>query len=161
MPVIQPAIISRLINIFDFAFIRSLLSRLSFSSKVSSPEAVKESTQSPKASDKPHLETRILHDVDGRGNFMRNTAGDGMNTQRSWFRRSMFGTWTTRRNNSNYNEMASGIDSTRATSGHRIPTSNDNIMVMTSISSTDARSSEEHDPHKQYLQQAERVRNLV
>ncbi|ERF69952.1 hypothetical protein EPUS_05496 [Endocarpon pusillum Z07020] len=160
MPVIQPAIINRVINFFNIAFIRSLLSRLSFSSKASSREVVEGSTQVPKASDKPHLETRILHGVDGNGNFIRNTAGDGMNTQRSWFRRAMLGTWTTRRNNSNYNDIASGIGSTRATNSHHFPTSDDNIVVMTSIS-TDARSSQEHDPHRQYLQHAERVRNLV
>jgi hypothetical protein len=169
MPVIQPSIFGRFFRACRFSSIRSLFSRLTFKSSPSDHDAGSSTQfQQEKAKGKPYLETRILHGADGKGNFMT-TADDGSSKRRSWFGRKMLGTWASGRNNKDNDTTTAttttniGLASTHTTHAINHPhlqSSNNDSMVATNFSS-DGRSSQEHDPHREYLQQAERTRNLV
>lgn len=165
MPVIQPAIFGRFLQACRLPSLRSLFSRLTLKSHPSRHAAAGGSStqlQPEKPKGKPYLETRILHGADGRGNFMT-TVDDGASKRRSFFSRKVFGTWTAGRRDRDHATTGMGLtssDTTRAINHRDQQGSNDHIVVTTNFS-TDGRSSQENDPHRQYLQQAERTRNLV
>jgi hypothetical protein len=146
MPVIQPAIASRFVKACQLSSVRSLIFRLSFKSKLSK-ESPGNSDQyrDDKRYGQPYLKTEILHGADGDGRFM-STIGTKSGTRRSWFRRSIMGT---RRNNGSMNTML--YSTTAALTTNNDPThhrhqesSNENILVMTRVSS-DCHTSQERE----------------
>jgi hypothetical protein len=118
MPVIQPAIASRFVKACQLSSVRSLIFRLSFKSKLSK-ESPGNSDQyrDDKRYGQPYLKTEILHGADGDGRFM---------------------------NTMLYSTTAALTTNNDPTHHRHQESSNENILVMTRVSS-DCHTSQERE----------------
>jgi hypothetical protein len=137
MPVISAALLSRFAKAFHVSSLRSFISRLSFNSRSSkrggaSSDKFQQLEASNEKNNKPHLETRILEGADGKGKFM--------NTQRSWLSRSLLGTWTSTDHNHTMSSTTDDSVTLPLSRLHRRP---------------------EQQRHKNYVLEAEEIRNVV